>query len=287
MGGMQTVRYWRDVHCPRSVAGCRLQVVTSFSFWLLGAVFFLLASNALAQEITLTTEHPKDYVSTVMPYAIEDVRERILSMFDSQERDFYEDYNGVIYDLPKERAINIRDLSPAQYKKFIAFPLVRPNKFYVFLGAYPHMQSALQGVTPLSVIGKKNPALERYSTLSPDARVWDVYLWSPDMPYWHSEYRIDGKSAPFHTYFIVHLAPVDTSHTTVEIIEDKPTIQAGRKFSVDEHGTVQKFDIRNVEPTTRDRELLLGCIHQFIERKVPGRHWFNCRDASEKYPGAQ
>ena len=80
------------------------------------------------------------------------------------------------------------------------------------------------------------------------------------------------------SYFILHITPVDAANTSVEVIEHNPVAQMGRKFSVDANGTIHKFDIRDVAPTTRDREFLLSCIRQFNERQLPGRHWFSCRD---------
>jgi hypothetical protein len=230
---------------------------------------------AFAQELELSTDHPKDYVSAVLPYKIDVVYDRIKNQFSSSERAFFEDYNGMIYKLPG-KARTLYDLSPKEQEKFISFPLVHNDKFYVFFGAYRNMQHILQEITTDSLVGITNPALERYSKLSPLEREKDIYLWSPDTPFWYSEYNIDKKPLPFRTYFIIHLTAVDDTHTSVEVIEKDPVISAGKKLSVDSNGVVHRFDIRDVAPTTKDREYLLYCINQFIERQIPSRHVFNC-----------
>jgi len=241
---------------------------------------FVLSSVASAQTPTLSAKAPKDFVSATLPYPLGFIHDHINLQFDSDERAFYEDYNGIIYELP-EQARTIRDLSPKAYKRFIAFPITRQNKFYVFYGAYRNVQHYLQEISPYSVVGLDNPALQRYASLSPAARSNDIYLWSPDTPYWYSEYTLNGTSLPFRSYFIIHLSVVDAHHTNVEIIEDKPVINKGRKLSVDANGVIHHFDIEDTVPTTSDREFLLYCINQFIERKVPSRHVFNCLSEDE------
>jgi hypothetical protein len=248
-------------------------------------VMLILAAAARAEEPEITTNTQKDYVSDVFPYNIDDVYDHIELLFNSDAREFYEDYPGIIYDLP-DHVANAKNLSPELYEEFLKFPLVRANKFYVFFGAYENTQHVIEDMTPLAAIGHDNAALQRYAALPPEARAQDVYLWSPDVPYWHSEYTLHGKPLPFRTYFIMHLTPVDESHTTVEVIEDQPVVRMGQKLSVDEHGTVHHFDVREVEPTTSDREFLVSCVRQFMDRKVPGRHWFNCRDSNTPEPEA-
>ncbi len=269
--------------CPISPARSslikRLRVpALSVAFLFLGVSF-----SAIAQEDPqLPAEGQKDYVSEVFPYAIDELHDRIALLFDSNVRDYYEDYPAAIYDIPKER-ISAKYLSDDERKAFLDFPIVRANKFYVFYGAYPNMQYKL-GATPLSVMGHSNAALQRYAKLPAEARSWDFYIWSPDAPFWRSEYTFAGKQLPFHSYFIVHLASVDDDHTSVEVIEDEPQVQMGKSTSVDANGVLHRFDIREVEPTTSDREFLLSCMHQFMERNVPGRHYFNCRMPGEPEP---
>lgn len=235
---------------------------------------------AHAQEIEQKAEDPQDFVSTILPYSIDDVHERALLLFNSDRRDYYDDYNAKIYALP-EAVNNYKDLSPNAYKQFMALPIVRPNKFYVFYGAYPNVQDVLAAITPLSVMGHSNTALQRYAALPAESRAYDLYIWSPDTPYWYSEYFLNGQPLPFKSYFILHLAAVDATHTQVEVIENEPVIRIGHQMSVDIHGILHHYQIREVEPTTSDREFLLSCVEQFIERKVPGRHWFNCRQKGE------
>jgi hypothetical protein len=259
----------------------RKQIRYPFILQLLCAGFFLVpASSTLAQEAVIADDNQKDYVSGILPLNIEDAHTRIELLFNSDDRDYYEDYSSKIYDLPAN-VTNAKDLQPDLYKKFLKFPLVLPSKFYVFYGAYDNMQHTLNDFTPFAVMGHSNAALQRYAKLPLEQREQDIYLWSPDTPYWHSQYTLNNKAVPFRSYFIIHLAAIDDAHTSVEIIEDQPVVQLGRKMSVDDHGTVHHYDIREVEPTTQDREFLLSCIRQFIDRKVPGRHWFNCKTQAE------
>lgn len=243
-------------------------------------VTLLAASPAAAQQPELKAEHPKDFVSEILPYPVEEVYDRASLLFNSDVRDYYEDYNTAIYDLPED-VKNYKDLSPKAYKKFLTLPLVRPGKFYVFFGAYPSVQDVLKSLTPMAAMGHTNAALQRYAQLSAGKRAQDLYVWSPDTPFWHSEYMLDDRPLPFRTYFIVHLSRVDDTHTQVEIIENEPVVRLNTSMSVDIHGKVLPYELREVEPTTRDREFLLSCIRQFIERDVPGRHWFKCREKGE------
>jgi hypothetical protein len=223
----------------------------------------------------------KDFVESVLPYPLETIHDRVGSLFDSETRDYYDNYPGAIYDLPNH-ATAIKDISPDAAARFLAFPLVRANKFYVFFAAYPNMQRTLRDLTPVAAMGHSNAALQRYAALPQEARINDFYLWSPDAPFWYSsQYTLHDKPLPFHSYFIIHLTSVDDIHTNIEVIEEQPVVKMGRKLSVDEHGTLHRFDVREVEPTTHDREFLLSCIRQFIERKVPGRHWFSCKTDAE------
>ena len=252
---------------------------------LLGIIFFSLLwpafSHAFDDAIVQNAENPKDYVSITLPYPIETVYNRAVLMFESDTRDYYENYNPAIYDLP-EPVKNFHDLTPAASKKFLAVPLVRPNKFYVFFGAYISVQEVLTHLTPLAAMGHTNAALQRYAALPQNARTEDLYIWSPDTPYWHSEYSLDGKPLPFKSFFILHMTAVDNNHTEVEIIEKEPTVRIEGRSHVDIHGKVRNYEMREVEPTTSDREFLLSCLSQFIERNVPGRHYFRCRDKGEK-----
>jgi hypothetical protein len=266
----------------KEYAGWRLPEFPSILGILSASLIYilLLSSPAHAQSPELSAEKTQDFISAILPYPLDFVRNTIRTQFDSDARAFYEDYNGAIYELPQQ-ARTIHDLGDKTYRKFIAFPIARRNKFYVFYGAYPNMQHILQEISPYSVLGMDNPALKRYAGLPAAMRSDDIYLWSPDTPYWYSGYTANGNSLPFRSYFIVHLSAVDTHHTDVEIIEDQPVVNMGRKLSVDANGVVHRFDIENVAPTASDREYLLYCINQFIERRVPSRHVFNCLTPEE------
>lgn len=234
-----------------------------------------------AQENTQTPSQHKDFVREVLPYPLEFTRERILTQFSSDDRSFYEDYNRHIYDLPPEKVLSYKELSPKAYAEFMALPMVKPDKFYVFFGAYAVKQYRLNEITPLSVIGIDNPALVQYAQLKPETRVNDIYLYSPDTPYWYSEYELNGKKLPFRSYFIVHLSAVGEQATQVEIIQDRPVVRMAGTPSMDEHGKLRDFELRDVAPTTRDRTFLLSCIRQFIERKVSTRKQFSCKNDME------
>ena len=240
-----------------------------------GIVAFVEITPATQAQENKAVEH-KDVVREVLPYPVSFVRERILTQFDSEARSYYEDYNRAIYALP-EKVLSYKDLSPAAYEQFMALPMVKPEKFYVFYGAYAVKQKRLREITPLSVIGINNPALIKYAALSQEARKNDIYLWSPDVPYWLSEYELKGKKLPFRSYFIVHLSPAGDETTTVEIIQDNPVVRMEGKNSLDAQGTVHDHELRPVAPTTRERELLIFCVKQFIEQQVPTRNTFNCK----------
>lgn len=256
----------------------RMQSELTITRWR-GGLLFLMAAFALALPCAAQQHksiNEADFVNTVLPYPLAEVREKLGQQFSSDTRSYFEDYNRAIYELP-EKVLSYKELSPRAYRAFLAFPMVKPTKFYVFYGAYPTLQSRLFAITPESVIGTDNPALARYASLPQEARVQDLYLWSPDSPYWYSEYSLGGTLLPFRTFFIVHLSEVDEGNTNVEVIEDRPVVRIDGRPSIDENGTPQPFEIRPVAPTTRDRTFLLSCIRQFIERGVPSRSAFNCR----------
>lgn len=234
-----------------------------------------------AQENKESVNQHKDFVREVLPYPLDFVRDRVLTQFSSDDRSFYEDYNRYIYQLPPEKVLSYKELSPKAYAEFMALPMVKPEKFYVFFGAYAVKQARLSEITPLSVIGIDNPALVQYAELKPENRVNDIYLFSPDTPYWYSEYELNGKKLPFRSYFIIHLSAVGENATQVEIIQDKPVVRIAGGSSLDENGQLQDFDLREVAPTTRDRTYLLSCIKQFIERQVPMRKQFSCKTDEE------
>lgn len=241
----------------------------------LALIACLIAFPAPAADLTRTDAPQQDEVSLVLPLDINTLHDRLSLLYDSSARDFYEDYPGAIYVLP-ENVPYARFLSPDALARFHADPIVKSGKFYVFFGAYRNMQSVLNTIDPLSATGSGNPALIRYASLPSADRAYDFYLWSPDVPFWYSEYRYRDRPAPFRSYFIVHLAAVDADHTSVELIEYRPVVRLDGEISVDSHGKLNNT-LQPVAPTTSDRVFLLSCVRQFIERNVPGRHWFSCR----------
>lgn len=256
---------------------------TALKLQKLGIVAMLAFTPVALAAQPLDNSENSDFVSDIFPYPIEEIYARLQTQFDSEARSYYEDYNRFIYDLP-EKVLSYKELSPEAYRKFMALPMIKPTKFYVFYGAYATTQHTLQDITPLSVVGIDNPALVRYASLPLQARRYDLYLWSPDVPYWYSEYTIDGVPLPFRTYFILHLSSPDKEHTSVEVIEEKPVVRMSNKITVDEHGKLRHFEVRDVAPTARERKFLLSCIQQFIETNYPDRHRFNCRPPEEKQP---
>lgn len=270
---------------PLASPGSRKRLLRVLALFAVVSATFLFLPSATtslqAQESKPVAN--QDFVSITLPYPIDFVHERMMAQFDSESRNYFEDYNRAIYELP-EKVLTYKELSPKAYEQFMALPLAKPTKFYVFFGAYSVMQRVLSNITPVNVIGLTNPALVRYASLPMAERSYDIYVWSPDTPYWHSEYSLNKVKLPFRSYFIFHLAAVDATHTRIEAIEHKPVVRISGKPSVDENGKLQDFELREVAPTTTDRTFLLSCVQQFIERQVPERSKFNCRDGTEPPP---
>jgi hypothetical protein len=204
------------------------------------------------------------------------MQERLEALFDSDARDYYEDYPAAIYVMP-EGVRRADQLPAAALKGWRKRKLTKATKFYVFYGDYAVMQRRLSAIGPLDAIDTGNAALARYAALPLTERAHDLYLWSPDTPFWYSEYRLMGIPVPFRSYFILHLSASGAERTQVEVIEDEPVIDRGPEPNVDIYGKLHEEMLQPVPPTTRERLYLLSCIRQFIEREVPGRHWFNCR----------
>jgi len=240
------------------------------NFALIAAIVTLYAGLSIAAE------EQKDFITGTLPYPIDYVFERINSQFSPEDRSFFDDYNGRIYQLPHNAKIK-QELSSKELQDFIASPIVRQNKFYVFFAAYKNMQARLQEITPEKVIGNQNAALERYAASDKQKRDHDIYIWSPDIPFWYSNDKSFEKPTLFRSFFIVRLNPIDEDNTEIEIIQDNPVINNGKKFSVDKNGKISNFDIKPIPPTTSEREFLLSCISQFIEKRHPNRRLFNCK----------
>jgi len=239
-------------------------------------VLFIAAITTLFAGLAIAAEEQKDFITATLPYPIEYVFERINSQFSQEDRSFFDDYNGGIYQLPHNAKIK-QELSSKELKDFIASPVVRENKFYVFFAAYKNMQARLQEITLENVVGNQNVALERYAASDKEKRDHDIYIWSPNEIFWYSSDKSFDKPTLFRSFFIVRLNAIDAENTEIEIIQDKPVINNGKKFSVDKHGKIRKFDIKTTPPTVKEREFMLSCISQFIEKRYPNRRLFNCK----------
>ena len=109
--------------------------------------------------------------------------------------------------------------------------------------------------------GAGNDPLARFAAQLPAARADAFYLSEPTgNVYWPSEYVHDGKPADFRTAFIIHLRKDGENATAVEVIEYQPTIKVGRRFRIGHNGPGFYADIRNVEPTARDRQRVLDAV---------------------------
>jgi hypothetical protein len=109
-----------------------------------------------------------------------------------------------------------------------------------------------------------NPALARYVARPAEERSRDLYAYTILDYYWKSEYFYKGEPTLFNTDFLIHLRP-DGAGTVVEVIEFIPRIWVGKSFDPMGHaGPGMYYDIRFVEPTTRDRRLLLDAIREAL-----------------------
>ena len=106
-----------------------------------------------------------------------------------------------------------------------------------------------------------NDALARFASQLPFVRADAFYLFEPTGDvYWPSEYVYGGKPVDFRSAFIVHLRRESETTTNVEVIEYLPTIKVGKRFKVGHNGPGFYADIREVEPTARDRQRLLAAL---------------------------
>ena len=106
-----------------------------------------------------------------------------------------------------------------------------------------------------------NDALARFASQLPSVRADAFYLFEASGDaYWPSEYLYEGKPADFRSAFIVHVRRESETTTNVEVIEYLPVIRVGRRFKVGHNGPGFYADIREVEPTARDRQRLLAAL---------------------------
>jgi hypothetical protein len=146
-----------------------------------------------------------------------------------------------------------------------------PNKFpgrgkfhYFFL--WNRKDSIFPDDIQLGFHVHQDPALRRYSELPADARSTDFYLYEPSGDYyWNSEYFSNGAPAKFRCAFIIHLEPLGSTKTKVEVLEYLPEIWVGKVFDPMGHsGPGFYYDIREVGPTAADRTELLEIIRHAV-----------------------
>ena len=142
-----------------------------------------------------------------------------------------------------------------------------PNKFsaqekfhYFFL--WNRKDSIFPDDVQLGFHVRQDPALRRYSELPAGARSNDFYIYEPSGDYyWNSEYFSNGAPAKFRCAFIIHLEPLGSTTTKVEVLEYLPEIWVGKVFDPMGHsGPGFYYDIREVGPTEADRTDLLEII---------------------------
>lgn len=146
-----------------------------------------------------------------------------------------------------------------------------PNKFsgqekFHFLFLWNHKDSIFPDDVQLGFHVRQDPALRRYSELAASARSADFYLYEPSGDYyWNSEYFSKGAPAKFRCAFIIHLEPLGSTTTKVEVLEYLPEIWVGKVFDPMGHsGPGFYYDIREVGPTAADRTELLEIIRRAV-----------------------
>ena len=90
---------------------------------------------------------------------------------------------------------------------------------------------------------------------------FDIFLYEPTGDvYWPSEYLYNGKKADFRCSFILHQSSANGG-SQIQIFEYQPQIRAGNYFDPLGHaGPGMYWDIRPVEPTVIDREILKSIL---------------------------
>ena len=144
------------------------------------------------------------------------------------------------------------------------------GKFASFWLSASHDPSSADDDYQLRAHSSDNPALQRYLQLSPESRRDDFNLFTPSDFYWpSSEYTYRGKPAQFTCYFIIHLEDAGNSTTKLEVIETSPVVKIGERLGLSAHSEPFPqffYDIRQVAPTTEDRQELLEALEQTIKK---------------------
>ncbi len=135
---------------------------------------------------------------------------------------------------------------------------------YLFL--WNHKDSIFPDDIQLGFHVRQDPALRHYSELPASARSADFYLYEPSGDYyWNSEYFSNGAPAKFRCAFIIHLEPLGSTKTKVEVLEYLPEICVGKVFDPLGHsGPGFYYDIREVGPTEADRTELLEIVRRAV-----------------------
>lgn len=110
-----------------------------------------------------------------------------------------------------------------------------------------------------------NPALSRYAGLGKTAWKQD-FLAQSGWRNWFSEYSENGEPVPFHTDFLIHLEPLDTEETHIEVIEYAPKVIVGTKFTLCGPHLFPGVwnDTLPVGPTTKDRREMLDVVLRIV-----------------------
>jgi hypothetical protein len=113
-----------------------------------------------------------------------------------------------------------------------------------------------------------NPALQGYAGTAKSSGQNDFYLFTPTDLYWaSSEYTYGNRPARFTCNFILHLEPLESSKTRIDVIEYLPRVLVGKKLGWSGHtGPLPQLfdDIRIVSPTVEDRLELMNDLGAFL-----------------------
>jgi len=111
--------------------------------------------------------------------------------------------------------------------------------------------------------------LAPYVALPDSARARDLVLRDPiGDTYWTSEYETSAGPVRFKCALIVHFIPRSASETEVQVFELVPTVWAGEHWvamAKEGIGPAKVHDIRFVEPTVRDRRMVLDFVDSILK----------------------
>jgi len=111
--------------------------------------------------------------------------------------------------------------------------------------------------------------LEPYVHLPDSARANDLVLRDPTGDkYWTSEYETATGPVRFQCALIVHFIPRSAAETEVQVFELVPTVWVGEHWvamAKEGIGPAKVHDIRVVEPTVRDRRMVLDLVDSILK----------------------